>query len=122
MDLLPLNNKFNRCLGIAKNHLPRHTEPYKHYSFLLRGKRLVAWEVNCSLEPPRHFGYHSRGYAPKMHSELALMLKWRPEPGFDVVNIRLSRTGEVRLAKPCNCCLALLIGFGCRRVYYSGIS
>lgn len=38
---------------------------------------------------------------------------------FEVVNIRLNRSGRVKLSAPCPCCFKFLKTLGCRSIWFS---
>lgn len=108
------------CYRIAKAHVRNHPEwnCYKHYSFIYQNNQLVEWGCNRRGSPL--IGYPSYG---KIHSETdayskakGLLIKNKP---FEVVNIRLNKSGELRMSKPCNCCFNFLMNVGCKAVWYS---
>lgn len=114
------------ALNVAVTNIPRHPEyhHYLHYTFIVQGNKILEWGTNNSLEPKKHFGYHERiqHSAPKSHSELTAYKKARGLLGtkpFELINIRLTRSGLVRLSKPCVCCHQILRELGCTKFYYS---
>jgi len=117
------------ALKIAQEKLPLHPqlECYPHYTFLIQGNQLVEWATNTSQDPPVHYGYKRKcadpDYRPKVHSEIAAYRKakgiLKKNQGFEVINIRLNRSRQVRLSRPCVCCFEILKDLGCRRFYYS---
>lgn len=71
--------------------------------------------------PIEGFGY-SKSFG-KIHSENDVYRKAKglldPQKPFDIVNIRLNKSGDSRISKPCPCCSAFLETVGCRNVYFS---
>ena len=117
------------ALQIARKGLSRHPEMgrYLHYSFVYANGKLVEWATNRRGVPPIHMGYHDRRdsptFRPKTHSELAAWIRARGllekgEP-WVMINIRLSKNGELRCSKPCEICESLMKALGCEKVYYS---
>lgn len=118
---------FNSAVKIAKSKLHKHPEAhcYAHYSFIVQNNKIVEWATNCAHIPPKHYGYHRNNdmtFIPKFHSEVFSYKKAKgllEDDCFEIINIRLTRNGEVKLSKPCNCCLKLLRSLGCKKFYYS---
>ncbi len=115
------------CVRIAKAKLSYHPQwiHFLHYSFVIQNNAVVEWGTNKAGIPPIHFGYHDRlnnEGVPKLHSEL---VAWRKAKGligvkpWEMVNIRLSRKGVMRMAKPCSCCNEVMKELGCVKFYYS---
>jgi hypothetical protein len=118
----------NQALRIAKDKLSTHPEldNFPHYSFIVQAGKIIEWATNGAHEPPIHYGYHNRqkddGFKPKYHSETWAYKRARgilEDGSFEIVNIRLNKKGEIRLARPCKPCYDLLTILGCRRYYYS---
>lgn len=94
-----------------------------HFSFVVQGNKIIGYGRNNCETPAKHMGYHNRVPTPKMHSEINAYRKTRgildrAKP-FYLVNVRLNKSGEVRLSKPCVCCYSLLNSLGCKQIYYS---
>ncbi len=117
------------ALGIARAKLSSHPQynHFMHYSFVVQFNKIVEWSVNNSKLPPVHYGYKDRikdkAFRPKTHSEIEAFRCARGlldlNKPFEMINIRLSKNGEVRLSKPCVCCRDLLTALGCVKFYYS---
>lgn len=93
-----------------------------HFSFLIQKNKILQMGVNRVGQPFYKFGY-AKNYKRKIHSEVDVLRNGRywleKNKLFEIINIRLNKKHELRLSKPCNCCLALLEYMGCQRVYYS---
>lgn len=117
------------ALKIARDTLNKHPEyrHFMHWSFIIQNNKIVDWSTNDSGIPPIHFGYRSRlqnnEVAEKKHAEFKVFFKCRGLINFDkrwdVINIRLNKTGELRMSKPCVCCYGLLKEFGCSTIYFT---
>lgn len=116
------NSLINHCLKIARDvvHDKKHPqyECYKHFTFIISDNQLVEWGMNRS-GPPKH------GYQPhqKIHSE---NMAWNKARGimdrkktFEILNIRLNKRGDLKISKPCNCCVSFLRNLGCNRAWFS---
>jgi hypothetical protein len=113
-----------QILEVCGKKLSRHPElnNFPHYSFVIKDGKIVSWARNSKVEPPKHFGYHrkwDKGFRPKYHSELAAYKKNPVKPPFQIVNVRLTRQGKLRMSKPCPACTKLMTALGCCRFYYS---
>lgn len=120
------NSVLKRALRISIDYLPKHPQLkcYPHYSFIVQDNKIIEWATNVVYEPPIHFGYRMRisGGRPKLHAEFLAYKRARGilgRRGFEVVNIRLNRSGMVRISKPCQCCHDFLSDLGCIKFWYS---
>lgn len=116
-----------QALRISVDKLDRHPElqNFAHYSFIVQSGRILEWATNSRREPPRHYGYHHNRettFRPKFHAEVFAYKRARGllvGDAFEIINIRLTRAGVVRLSKPCRPCYELMTALGCRAFYYS---
>jgi hypothetical protein len=111
-------------MSVCRKNLDRHPElnNFPHYSFILKDNKITSWARNSKIEPPRHFGYHrdwDATYRPKYHAELAAYRKHPIKPPFEIINVRMSKQGLLRISKPCLACTRLMTALGCRKFYYS---
>lgn len=112
----------NICLLIAKNSLPNHPrkDGYKHFSFVIQDNRIIEWGTNMSGLPLYIFGYQSH---QMIHSENLAYKRARglldKNKLFDIINVRLNNNSEIKISKPCNCCLNYLKDFGCGNIWFS---
>lgn len=111
---------------IAQKNLVNHPEykHYAHFAFIIKDNQIVDWATNNSSPPPKHFGYEKRiqGAQAKTHAELAAWKKARRIIGsgsFQIINIRLNRSRELRMSMPCVCCNEIMREMGCTKFYYS---
>lgn len=112
------------CLEIAfKNNNPTNHpqwECYKHYTFLIQNNKIISWGTNRAGSSFTYLGYEPY---QKIHSEVDC---WKKSKGimdknisFEIVNIRLTKTGMIRDSSPCKCCFAFLKNLGCKRIWFS---
>lgn len=103
----------DQCLRIAKDRLPHHPKLgwYMHYAFVVQDGRIVEWSYNISDET--HI----------LHAEIAASRKARGvmtiRKPFHIINVRLSRFGELRQSAPCPRCAAFLRKLGCQSVWHT---
>ncbi len=117
-------SKLKVLIKECKRKLSHHPEldHYPHFSFIFSktGERLGGGTNGC-YEPPIHWGYHKRGYKPKLHAEIRAYLnaKRRISGAFSIVNVRLDKDGEIKNSAPCCTCRTLLSALGCESFTYS---
>jgi len=112
-----------QCLAISRelNNPFDHPEwdCYHHFSFIVVDGRVIGYSTNRKGDPLIMYGYPAYG---KLHAEAEAYrtVKHRLiNKPFDVINIRLSKLGNLRIAKPCEHCERFLVKRGCVRAYYS---
>jgi len=54
-----------------------------------------------------------------LHAEIAALVKTRKDP-ISIIVIRMTRNGNIRMARPCNICQLAIKEAGIRYIYYSG--
>lgn len=116
------NNILRECLRLAKEkNLARKDTNFRHYSFLIQRNKIIESGQNILYAHALvYFGYPEKS---GIHSEC---LAYKRAKGimdhsipFEMVNVRLSKTGNMRLSKPCKCCYNFLQTQGCTMVYFS---
>lgn len=120
------NQILTECLRTAYRLSPRHPErisKYKGYilfSFVIQGNKIIEHGMNRGGNVTPLIGYKDH---QKLHSENTAYFKARGllnrRKPFDIVNIRLSRAGIIRLGAPCGCCCSFLKQLGCSRVWFT---
>jgi len=108
-----------KCLHISKDYLHKHEETYKHFSFIVYNDSIIEWGTNRCRDALKFLGYESH---TKMHSEVDAYFKARGLIGrnqFEVVNIRLTKTGIIRNSRPCSCCFEFLRGLNCKKIWFT---
>jgi tRNA(Arg) A34 adenosine deaminase TadA len=116
----------DEAMKIASRNLPNHPEykHYAHFTFIVKNNQIIEWATNNSHLPPAHMGYQSRikGAQPKTHSEIMAYRRARRIIGkssFQIINVRLNRSYQMRISKPCCCCFNIMKTLGCTKFYYS---
>ena len=122
----PKLNKYmvKHCLNVARemNNPEDHPEwgCYHHFTFILDGNKILHYATNKKGDPLIYYGYPTYG---KIHSEPEAYRGARHYlkdiNSFDILNIRLSKFGNLRISKPCEHCSDFLVKRGCKRAYYS---
>jgi len=110
-----------KCLSIATKNNCNHPESdcYHHFSFIVQKNKIVAWGTNRRSSPLTFLGYPSYS---KMHSEIDAYYKSKgimDKSDFEVVNIRLTKSNNVKESTPCKCCYAFLKHLGCSRIWFT---
>lgn len=113
------------CLRVARGQVFNKNHPeygnYLHWTFIVQDGKVLGFGRN---RPGRPY-YDNFGYTAlsKIHSEMDC---WRKVKGlinsnksFKCINIRLNKQGELRLSKPCACCVSFLDFVGCHSVIFS---
>lgn len=105
-------------LKIIENHNTKH----RHITFLCDGNRIVCWGINQTRKShPLSAKYNYR--FSTIHSELDCLRKF-PYPltflqNYILINVRINRSNELCLAKPCKNCLKLLSAFNVTNMWFS---
>jgi len=120
-----MNNRLlKEALRIARerNTPSRHPEygNFHHFSFGVQYNKILGFATNTS-GVVKYGGF----YTPlsKSHAEANVFSKIvgildRDAP-FELINIRLNKSSEMKLSKPCKCCYQFLLTMGCSKVWYS---
>ena len=111
------------CLRIAlrRNTVELHSEygRYHHFSFIVQNNTIIEYGTNHGNKNQYSRFYYDRS---KVHAEACAYKKAKGllsnEP-FEIVNIRLSKSGDLRLSKPCICCVNFLTVVGATSVWFS---
>ena len=94
---------------------------YIHFSYIMKRNRIVVWGINKAwVTHPLAARYNYR--FDTIHSEidaLSKLKRQRLKDEYDLVNIRLNQSGEVRLSRPCKICRTVLSQFNIKDIYYS---
>lgn len=120
------------AMKIAVDYIPKHPEYkfYMHYSFIVQSGKIIDWSTNSEHVAPGHMYamYASRvaelnDGIPKCHAEPAAYKKARGllvrNKSFDLINIRVNKSGLPRCAAPCECCIRFLSALDCTKVWFS---
>ena len=94
----------------------------RHFTFIVRKKRVLSmgWNNGCKTHPKaKELGYRF----DNIHSELAAILNFKyPLDTLEkcvLVNVRVNRFGQLRMAMPCKRCLLWLSSFGLDSIWYT---
>lgn len=114
------------CLRRSLDGMSGHSQyrHYIHFSFAVVDNAVCVVGTNKSAVPALHFGYNARVPEPKVHSELDAYHKLRKKVSlakteWSLVNVRINRSGEWKVSKPCEVCQVWLKELGCSKVYYT---
>lgn len=118
-----LNPKvYERLLEKSRQLIDLPQSDKLHFSFILRGKKILSLGVNRSFKTHRLAKKYGARFAA-MHSELSAILNF-PFPPYRLsecvlVNIRLNKAGEPVMARPCGACQTMLNDFRFHQVFYT---
>lgn len=94
----------------------------RHLSFICRRNKIVCMGANSySKTHPISSRFNHLGSC--RHSEVSALVNF-PLPNseinrYDIYNVRISKSGEIRLAKPCKNCQRLLTHFNVKKIFFS---
>lgn len=119
----------DQILRQCYRELPKHPqlEHFAHWTYLVQDNKIISYGVNRHHEPPKKFGYHNvsisfkgEAFRPKWHSELDAVKRCRGNVrGCTAVNVRLNKSGQVRMSMPCAACRNLLYVTNVKKVYFT---
>lgn len=109
-----------QCVEDAIASLNKHPDPkgYQHFSYIVQNNSIIGKGYNRISSPLP--GYPSYG---KLHSEPDAFAQCRgimdKSSKWSMVNIRLSKAGELKISKPCKCCYSFLRRLDCKEVWFT---
>ncbi len=106
-----------QCIHNSYEKLGRHTETYKHFSFVVQRNSILSSGTNRRVAHdviyPRQT-YHSEYVAwMRGHRRIDARKPWY------MVNVRIGNDLSIRMSKPCSVCENFLHSVGCERVEYT---
>ena len=118
-----VSKKTQSRMDLAKKVALRGTYGgFKHGALLLRGGKVI----NSSCNKNNHCAFGSRFRqrdegSPTLHAEIGCVLNLdrSTTEGATMLVVRVSKTGEYRMSKPCSMCRAVLKHVGIKKVYYT---
>lgn len=109
------------AVRIAKQALPTHPwfiHRKCHFSFIVQNNKILEWGMNRQGNPPKAYPNFAA-----IHSEIDAFRKAKGimnhNIGFEIINIRLNRQGQLRLSAPCERCGPFIKAIGCTHVHFS---
>ena len=95
---------------------------FKHGAVLLRGGKVI--NTSCNKSNHCSFGTRFRRRdegLPTLHAELGCILNLdrAATEGTTMLVVRVGKSGEYRMSKPCTMCRAVLSHVGVKKVYYT---
>jgi len=117
------NNILEDCLrqSIKLNYKhPEKHNGYHHFSFIIQNNTILGHGFNRGGGAKPLIGYKSH---QKLHSENTVYFKVKGilenRKSFEMINIRLTKQNELRISRPCECCISFLFGLGCSCVFFT---
>jgi deoxycytidylate deaminase len=110
--------RLKRFENIAGALLHKPKSSFKHFTFIVKGTRILSIGYNDIQRHSKlaHYplgGIHSEADAIGNLSDLNLCRR------ATLINVRLNNRKELRNAKPCDTCFSLIQRMGFKRIYYS---
>lgn len=128
------NTRKERLLDIARSLQNCRTGRSLHFSFILKKNKLLITSINSyeKIHPYHKFGKYSplRGSNPEkyiagQHSEIGAIKTFINKfgnsdfSGLTLFNVRLSKSGEEMLSKPCGNCQRVLDSFNFKSILWT---
>jgi len=114
---------FRECVSHAiqkKNLHPYKRQPHlRHFTFVILDNKIIAVGLNRPDEP---FIMHGYSIHSGRHSEVDA---WKKAKGlllgapFEIINLRVHKSGRIMNSKPCECCYRFLASMGCTAAWFS---
>jgi hypothetical protein len=124
-----------QALIIAKNQIKSHPmyNQFMHWSFIVINDKIIGYDINNFGSPESKLGYVNRITEvqtiedklklAQRHSEYNAFNKYRrfisPKTKWELINIRLTKLGMIKLSQPCNCCFNYMKTLGCYSCYFT---
>jgi tRNA(Arg) A34 adenosine deaminase TadA len=113
----------NRMKSIVDNNLHKITATHRHFSFIVRKARIIAWGYNKTYKThtiANRFGHRFNDIHAELHVLTRFPYPLRKLHQYDLYNVRVRRIdGTFALAKPCVYCSLMLAAFGISQVFYT---
>jgi tRNA(Arg) A34 adenosine deaminase TadA len=114
------------AIRIAQSKKERHNQRnhYMIWSFVVVDNKIIEYGENHSGVPsdPMYRNRSSDNFKSKTHAECAAWFKAKGligQSSFEMINVRLTKTGKLKLSAPCPCCRNFLSRIGCKNVYFT---
>jgi len=95
--------------------------PFKVGAVIFKNNRIISYGYNakryCGKIHPRY-----RNYRDSLHAEQDAILNvkdWSKLSGASILVIRVTRQGNLSMAKPCGMCMSMIEHVGLKEIYYS---
>jgi len=127
------NKRKERLISIAQSLCDLRTGRNLHFSFILDKNRLLVSASNTyeKIHPYHKFGEYlptkesNCNYVPGIHSEIAAIRQFINRfghsdfTGLTLFNVRISKTGQPMLSKPCANCQRVLNSFSFKNILWT---
>jgi len=114
--------KFSKLVKLSHKMLELPTTTNKHFSFLLIRNKILAsgYSIGWKTNPlAKKYGYRFNN----IHSEMSVIKNFPYPPAMlskcTLVNIRIMKSGQLGMARPCHHCSKLLQDFDLTNVWYT---
>lgn len=123
-------NLLDEAIRVALSKRERHPmfkRGYKLFSFLVERNKLLGYGMNNRDSIVKiHYGYDKRkkGWGDFVTVEHAEVSAWRKcrgliEHNFELINVRVTDSGNIGMSCPCPCCKDWVSANGCKAVHFT---
>lgn len=110
----------NKFFEIAKNEAKKSEYQFRHGAVMIRGGNIITSSFNKAR--PVNFAHkHHHNNNGSLHAEIGCVLNIEKEKtkGCDIYVVRITKTNDFVISRPCEMCQIICGEMGIKRIYYS---
>ncbi|MGD9678164.1 MAG: hypothetical protein AB7V16_07345 [Vulcanibacillus sp.] len=100
-----------------------YTKQYTVYSAIVDKKGVIISLGRNSFVKThtQQYYYNQKSHPDKifLHAEIDSLLKYKTDNGYVMIVCRMTKSGLIKLAKPCEGCMRAIVDSGIKKVYYT---
>lgn len=113
-------NRAQQFINMAINEAKKSTCKQKIGAIIFKRKSIISKGYNYSSRSVKSVTKKFLRWSTSVHAEVACILNAKRDlKGYNILVIRVNKQGKLRMAKPCDHCLAYLNHVGIRHIYFS---
>jgi deoxycytidylate deaminase len=113
-------NSKHRLVQIAKKEALKSDHIYKVGAVIWKRKSVLSVGKNCSSRSVRSVTKQFLKFPEAVHAEVSAIVKARRDlSGASILVVRVTRSGELSMSRPCDRCLSYILHVGIKDVYFS---
>ena len=121
---MEIKHFYERIINELSNNDSSFENNYMVHAYVLDShNRIISKGINSYQKTyPMQFRLANKTDRPHrnyLHAEIAALVKARKE-SYGILVIRITKSGLIRMARPCNICILAIKEAGIKNVYYSG--
>lgn len=121
-----MNNKLkDKIIKLSYELIHIPNSRFKHFTYIVDGNKILsigynnAWKTHTIANKYKHrFNC--------IHSEVSALIRFQyPEEYLSrckIINVRINKSGDICMAKPCNHCLPILTNVGFKEIWFTNNS